>query len=328
VEAENSVTKPRDTDQDPARASRLDGGTQLVSANWYPTAGEAIAYVGTAPRARQEADEDEAAAIHREELSPPDRAAENLARAGRRARSRVRRYVSANGCTRMVSLTFAPTGPVRSAALSATGARPAGAGASPADCGRPEVPPSSAEVVHQEAGESGQCGGCGRPFGTRGLLVAMRDGARWVRRLREALGVERLPYVLVPEFHRDGHVHLHALLDRFVPEPVLAATWGRGYVDVRRFRGSGGREAARKAAAYASKYVGKTFAAAGGGRHRYEVGEGFQPAVVKRSGFRSLEDAVSWVCDDYVQVVAFAVHSDALDDYEGPPFLWVALDDG
>jgi hypothetical protein len=327
VEAETSVTKPRDTDQDPPRASRLDGGTQLVSANWYPTAGEAVAYVGMAPRVHQE-DERDAAGGAREELSQEERSALNTARAGRRARSRVRRYVAANACTRMVSLTFAPTGPDRSSTPSATGSRSAGTGASPDDCGQADVPPSSAKPVHQESGEGGRCAACGRPFGPRGLLVAMRDGARWVRRLREAIGVERLPYVLVPEFHKDGHVHLHALLDRYVPEPVLAATWGLGFVDVRRFRGSGGREAARKAAAYASKYVGKTFAAAGGGRHRYEVGEGFQPAVVKRSGFRALEEAVRWVCDDYVQVVAFAVHSDSLDDYEGPPFLWVALDDG
>ena len=61
------------------------------------------------------------------------------------------------------------------------------------------------------------------------------------------------------------------------------------------------------------------------GRHRYEVGQGFQPAVVKRSGYRSLEQAITFV-EDHAQVVTFAVHSDGLDDYEGPPFLWVSLE--
>lgn len=150
-----------------------------------------------------------------------------------------------------------------------------------------------------------------------------------------ALGVERLPYVLVPEFHRDGHVHAHALLSRFVAKDLLVTTWGEGFVDVRRFQGKkGGREAARRAAGYASKYVAKTFElydqgeGVTVGRHRYEVGQGFQPEAVKRTGYRSLEEAMAWVVDGHGQRVTFAVHSDGLEDYDGPPFLWVALEPG
>jgi hypothetical protein len=233
-----------------------------------------------------------------------------------------------------VSLTYAPniqTDEVTRTpdAADAHAEAPAGAGSVP-DCGQTEVPPSSAEAVHQEATE-GRCW-CGRPFGPGGVLAVMRDGARWVRRLRTALGVDRLPYVLVAERHRDGHLHAHVLLDRFVDRATLRRTWHHGWVDARKFRGKGGREAARKAGAYAAKYVGKTFELEDQGvtvgRHRYEVGEGFQPSVVKRTGFRSLSAALDWVTVDHGQVVAFAVHSDTLEDYEGPPFVWVALDSG
>jgi hypothetical protein len=153
----------------------------------------------------------------------------------------------------------------------------------------------------------------------------MGDAAVFVRRLRAELDVEAMAYAVVPEFHADGHVHLHVLLDRYVPQPTLARAWGRGWVDVRKFQGSGGREAARKAAAYASKYVSKMFDEGVANRHRYEVGQGFQPALVKRSGFRSLEAAVGFV-EDHGQTVVYAIHSDGLDEYEGPPFLWVTLE--
>jgi len=153
----------------------------------------------------------------------------------------------------------------------------------------------------------------------------MRDAAGFVRRLRGILGVESIAYAVVPEHHEDGHVHAHVLLDRYVAKAVLARAWGHGFVDVRKFRGRGGREAARKAAAYAGKYVAKSFDQDQGGRHRYEVAEGYQPEVVKRGGFRSLEDAVDFVLD-HGQRVVYGVHSDAIDGYDGPAFLFVSLE--
>jgi hypothetical protein len=158
----------------------------------------------------------------------------------------------------------------------------------------------------------------------------MADAAEFVRRLRTSLGVDRMAYALVPEFHADGHVHAHILLDRYVAKDALGKAWGHGWVDVRKFRGkdgAGARESARRAAAYASKYVAKMFEEGMPRRHRYEVAEGFQPAVVKRSGYCSFSDALAFV-EDHGQTVVFAICSDDLEDFDGPPFVWVSLDDG
>lgn len=165
------------------------------------------------------------------------------------------------------------------------------------------------------------------------MLLAMREAAAFVRRLRDAYNRgEAHPYVLVPEYHKDGHVHVHVLVPFYVPKALVRRLWGHGHVDLRKWRaaerGAGGREAARRAAQYAAKYVGKTFDIEGqvlNGRHRYEVAEGFQPAVVKRAGFRSTAEALGFVLD-HGEAVVFAVASEDLEDYEGPPWLWVVLE--
>jgi hypothetical protein len=253
------------------------------------------------------------------------RDAENLARAARRARSRVRRYVVANVLTRMLTLTFAPSPPLGG--------------------GQAEVPLSSAELVHGP-GEDGRCRACGRPIGPAGVVWAMGEAASFVRRLRAVLTHEhpagrgtrtpdaanfRLPYVVVPEYHADDHVHLHVLVRADAVVEDLQAVWGHGWVDEGKPRperqGPRGRWAARKAAAYATKYVTKAFERAMPGRHRYEVAQGFQPAVVKRQGFGTLESAIADVADGHAQQIVYAVHSDGLEDYSGPPFLWVAFED-
>lgn len=257
------------------------------------------------PRGEHDADDDQ----ELPDVARQARDRENRARAARRARGRMRRYVVANGLTRLVSLTFAPL---------------PGRDSSPG-CGQAEVPLSSAELVHRP-GDEGLCVVCGRPMGADGVVWAMGRAARFFRRLRERLGGEAFPYAVVPEFHKDGHVHLHALLGQYVPKNLLGTLWGHGWVDVRRFDGAeGGREAARKAAAYACKYVTKAFEDAATDRHRYEVGQGFQPAVVKRSGYGSLEAAVGFALD-HGQRLIYAVHSSGLEDYDGPPFLWVTLE--
>jgi hypothetical protein len=322
----DSVTQPTDSVDQAVRTPRLDGGTQLVDGcvgvNWWPSAGEAVSFLTFEPlsaEAREDRRTERLAAVA--ELSDLQRldldvarVAENGARAARRAKSRVRRYVVANVLTRIVTLTFAPD------SESAPG-RWSGGGS-----------PIGAEAVHGP-GADGACQLCGRPYGLDGVRLAMRRGAVAIRALRQGLGVDSLPYVLVPEYHADDHVHLHLMLDRCPPEDVLQASWPWGFFDDGERSGrkikadGGGREAARKAARYATKYVTKAFADGVDGRHRYEVGQGWQPAIVKRSGFRSLEAAVSFV-EDHGQLVTFAVHSEALDDYDGPPFLWVALDDG
>jgi hypothetical protein len=319
-----SLRTPCDERHDRVSPSRLDEGTQLVGTNWWPEAGEATTFFARAPRPPGDLEDDlgaparegaEDEASRSPESVGEDRRvpspSENRERAARRARGRLRRYVVTNALTRMVSLTFAPN---------------ARASKWEPSCGRVEPSPSG----EGRPQEGGRCS-CGRPRGPLGLLVAMRDVGRFVRALRDHLGVDRLPYAVVPEFHKDGHVHLHLLVDRYVPKDELQALWRRGWVDVRRFeaKGEGGRAAARKAAAYAGKYVGKTFEVEGvPGRHRYEVAEGFQPSVIKRRGWhRSLAEAVDDLADGHGQAVVFAVHSDGLEDYDGPAFLWVALEE-
>jgi hypothetical protein len=320
-----SVQEHADTAYDAGLSPQLDGGTQLVTGivglNWWPSAGEAVAYLAMAPRESDpEADEQRRADRELLEVLDPelaarmqaDRDAENGARAARRAKSRLRRYVVANGLTRMFTLTFRP-----SMQWEVVSDWWSGGGS-----------PDSAEAVH-ESDSTGACKLCGRPHGPLGVGLAMRRAATWIRRLRRYLGLsEAFPYVLVPEFHKDGHLHLHVLVRLFIDAELLELSWGYGFVDAgsaKKFTGSGAREAARKAARYANKYVSKGFAEGVPGRHRYEVGQGFQPSLVKRSGYRTLEAAVSFV-EDHGQEVSFAVHSDGLEDYDGPPFLWVALE--
>jgi hypothetical protein len=308
-----SVQAASDTAQDPASGSRLDGGTQLVGLRWWPTAGEAVAFVAPMSAWVRDAADDDGQDEQDEPEDPDERARkdlENRRRAASRAKGQLRRYVVANGCTRMLTLTFAPEAPPESS--------PGGwAGGGP---------PVRAEAVHA-AGGDGRCTVCGRPHGDAGLAYAMKAAAGFLRKLRGHLGVDRLPYALVPEFHKDDHVHVHVLLSSWVEKRAAAELWGRGFVDLRKFRqdGAGGREAARKAAAYASKYVAKALARGGDGRHRYEVAQGFQPAVVKRGGYRSLAAAIDFVTD-HGQRVVYAIHSDAVDEYDGPPFLWVQLE--
>jgi len=124
----------------------------------------------------------------------------------------------------------------------------------------------------------------GPPFCTSHDQV-VRDVALFVRKLRSVMKVEgALPYVWVPELHKDGvRYHVHLVIDRFVPKSDLERCWGHGFVDVRvvrnRAKGKGGNkgEAMRRVAGYVAKYVAKTYEDGGAGRHRYEVGQGCQP---------------------------------------------------
>jgi hypothetical protein len=108
--------------------------------------------------------------------------------------------------------------------------------------------------------------------------VVRRDFAAFARRLRESY--PHLAWVRVLERHQSGALHVHLGLSHYVPKDRLAALWGHGFVDVRKIRAGGGRESARAAARYLSKYVTKS-AVAAPGEHRYEVRQGFQPRRVR-----------------------------------------------
>jgi hypothetical protein len=156
--------------------------------------------------------------------------------------------------------------------------------------------------------------------------------ASFMRSLRSELGGEPFPYVWVPEWHKSGHgLHLHFALGQYVKQGTIHDVWGRGFVSIKRITGQRHRaprvEGARIAARYLSKYVAKTFESDDlGGRHRYEVGQGFQPQAVRFTGNSDDE-----VLDHAVEVMGGALPARAWsssqnDDWQGPPARWFQWD--
>lgn len=127
---------------------------------------------------------------------------------------------------------------------------------------------------------------------------ARLDVADFFRALRALLGGDPFPYVWVPEWHKSGHgLHLHFAVGRFIRRGLIEQAWGRGFVHIKLLSdlpvGSTTLQEARRAAGYLSKYVSKTFtedeASRVAGLHRYEVAQGFQPAVTRLRGRSSVE---------------------------------------
>jgi hypothetical protein len=120
------------------------------------------------------------------------------------------------------------------------------------------------------------------------------------RQLRGDLGRGALPYLWVPEWHKTHGLHGHFAVGRYVPRSLIAAAWGRGFINIKLLGdpavGSGALEEARLAARYLAKYVGKAFDAARiASLHRYEVAQGFQPASVQVNG-RTIDEAIEAAC--------------------------------
>ena len=244
------------------------GGSPGNSAGWHfnlcPGAGEGGGcFVSSYAPARPY--------VARGEARDPQRAAQE---AGRRARTRVRRYCAANGLNRLGTLTYGPpraTDPV---------------------------------VVREHIGE-------------------------FFRGLRHGLGGEALPYVWVPELHGDGvHFHVHFAVGRYVPYRLIKETWGRGIVNIKLLGdlpvGSGVLSEARKAAAYLSKYVTKTFTDPGTrvlGLHRYDVAQGFSPKVLRLCGV-SADAVVDQASDVLGMQPAERWSSDQAEQWAGPPAIW------
>jgi hypothetical protein len=121
--------------------------------------------------------------------------------------------------------------------------------------------------------------------------------ADFFRQMRDGLGGKPLPYVWVPELHKDGvHFHVHFAVGRYVPRDLIDTSWGRGWVSIKLLGdlpvGSGRLAEARKAAGYLSKYVSKAFtdpALRVPGMHRYDLAQGFQPVATRLVG-RTADD--------------------------------------
>jgi hypothetical protein len=149
------------------------------------------------------------------------------------------------------------------------------------------------------------------------------------RGLRAGLGDRPLPYMWVPELHKDGeHFHVHFAVGRYVQRRLISSAWGRGIVDIRLIGdlpvGSGVLAESRKAAGYLSKYVTKTFTDPTTrvvGMHRYDVAQGFQPRKVSLHG-RSAEEVLGQASEMFGVQPARRWSSAETEDWSGPPAIW------
>jgi hypothetical protein len=174
--------------------------------------------------------------------------------------------------------------------------------------------------------------GCFDPEQVRGDLAA------FVKALRQRLEGENFPYVWVPEWHPGGHgLHVHFAVGRYVPRGLIAEAWGRGFVSIKLLGdlpvGSGALAEARVAARYLAKYIGKSFGAPDSGDesktpprlHRYEVGQGFQPAREAIFGRTDL-DVLALAAEAMGGWPATRWYSNQSPGWLGPPSMWASWD--
>lgn len=255
----------------------------------WPDAAEALV-VGTAPPAASAED-------HRSALVPDGSRREyvdvqgNRERVARRARQTARRYAVSNGCERLWTLTYRDGRPCRS------------------------------------------CGNARPLYACRACRDRVRaDVRRFWHRLRSSKGrTAELPYVYTLEEHKSGHVHVHMATRLHSPgervHRAVATLWGHGFVDEARPRG-GRRARARKAAGYAIKYATKAIesGALDPGEHAYEVGQGYQPTVVLWSADTRADGERAALASMFGEVPAYRWESESLEDWRGPPVVFMSWD--
>jgi hypothetical protein len=154
------------------------------------------------------------------------------------------------------------------------------------------------------------------------------DVAAFFRELRSLTGGRSFPYLWTAEWHKSGHgLHVHFAVGQFIHRSQIDAAWGNGFIHIKLLGdlpvGSGTVAEARKAAGYLAKYVGKDFDAnRSKGLHRYEVAEGFQPAIqvvwsTSRDGVIREASALVGGRPEVVWV------SDDVEGWMAPPALWL-----
>lgn len=167
--------------------------------------------------------------------------------------------------------------------------------------------------------------GCHDPVRLRADLGA------FFRRLRRSLGGQPLAYVWVPEWHKTGHgLHAHFAVGRLIARSVIEQSWEHGFVHIKQLGdlpvGATAWHQARVAARYLAKYVAKTFAEQGYGRHRYEIAQGFRPAKTRLHGTTADELLTQAVGLFGGVLPAVAWSSAEAEDWQGPPAAWFAWD--
>lgn len=167
----------------------------------------------------------------------------------------------------------------------------------------------------------------GAPF-CRDPLQFRRDQAQFWRALRALLGGRPLPYVWVPELHKDGErFHAHFAVGRYVKKDLIERAWGNGFVNIKRLTdlpvGSTSRVESRRAAGYLSKYVTKGFDTDLRGLHRYDVAQGFQPVVQRIEGTCS-SHVLRQACEVMGAQPQLRWSSADSEGWQGPPAVWFA----
>ena len=165
-----------------------------------------------------------------------------------------------------------------------------------------------------------------RPPGCFDPAQLRADVAAFFRGLRGQLG-KRFPYVWVPEFHPGGHgYHVHVALGRYVSRGVIERAWPHGHFWIKLVgnlpAGAGAVGEARIVAGYMAKYVSKTFDDERRplGRHRYEVGQGYQPEKVLVYGC-SVEDVIARA-SLLMGCLPSYVWLSPKEGWHGPPACW------
>jgi hypothetical protein len=150
------------------------------------------------------------------------------------------------------------------------------------------------------------------------------------RSLRASLGGRPLPYLWVPEWHQSHGLHAHFAVGRYVNRTLIADAWGRGHVHIKLLGdlpvGTTTHGEARAAARYLAKYAGKDFDTDRiPGLHRYEVAQGFEPAVTKLHALdlRSAKEEATALMG---RPPSYEWQPQCSDGWQGPPAVWMSWD--
>ena len=167
-------------------------------------------------------------------------------------------------------------------------------------------------------------GGCHDPVQLRA------DVAAFFKNLRLALGGGPLPYVWVPEWHKTDHgLHVHFAVGQYIRRSLIAQAWAHGFIHIKALTdlpvGSTSWHEARRAAGYLSKYVTKSFETDLAGMHRYEVAQGFQPAVERLSD-TSRDRVLAQATRRMGAAPSRVWFSEDTEAWVGPPAMWFAWD--
>jgi hypothetical protein len=165
--------------------------------------------------------------------------------------------------------------------------------------------------------------GCHDPIELRGHV------ASFFRELRAELDTGPIAYLWTAEWHKTGHgLHVHFAVGRYIPRALIVRSWDRGFVHIKLLGdlpvGSTSRDEARRAAGYLSKYVGKAFDHRRmPGLHRYELAQGFKPAVRFVYG-RTAQEGLS-AASELMGAEPAHVWSSAEDPtWDRPPSVWAS----